>query len=248
MSDQPFKNLLLGDLPGHEQQMIRPFLTRSALLAGQVLVEQNQVLDEIIFVENGLVALMSDASASRLPVQVAMLGREGLAGYWALFGLDNAAPVSLVAQISGPAYRLPVADMRMLMKTCPSLRHSTMRAKEAMIRQIMQTAASNARDTIAERCVRWLLMAHDRVEGDELAITHAALSNLLGVRRSGITIVAAGLQEAGVLRVNRGRITILDRTGLERSAASAPRLVFGKRVLPAARPGDGAAQVARQFR
>jgi hypothetical protein len=88
--------------------------------------------------------------------------------------------------------------------------------------QTMQTAACNARNTLAERCVRWLLMAHDRIEGDDLPTTHEALSTMLGVRRSGITVVASGLQDAGLVRVSRGRITILDRAGLERQAVGMP--------------------------
>ena len=141
----------------------------------------------------------------RSPVQVAMVGQEGFVGCQALLGVDTGAFVSSITQIPGPALRLPVNDMRRLMPHCPALRLASMTATEALMRQIMQTAASNARNNLAERCMRWLLMAHDRIEGNELSITHEGLSNMLGVRRSGITLVVSGLQDAGVVRVNRGR-------------------------------------------
>ena len=77
----------------------------------------------------------------------------------------------------------------------------------------METAAYNARSTLAERCVRWLLMAHDRIEGDDLPVTHEALSAMLGVRRSGITVATAALQDEGLIRTSRGRIRVVDRSG-----------------------------------
>ncbi len=215
---QPFRNAVLAQLSEEDMQLVRPALTRLRLVPGQVLIEQGQITEHVFFMEDGIVSLVSEAITSRSPVQVAMIGQDGIVGCQALLGVDKGAFVSSVTQIPGPAFRLPIAEMQRLMEQCPALRQAGMNAIERLMHQIMQTAASNARNTLAERCVRWLLMAHDRVEGDELSITHETLSNMLGVRRSGITLVASGLQDAGVLRVNRGRITITDRAGLERLA------------------------------
>ncbi len=214
----PFRNALLAGLPEDELAQVRPVLTRLCLVPRQVLIDYRQVTEHVFFMEDGIVSLVAEAVQGRAAVQVAMIGREGMVGSQALLGRDNGAFVASVIQIPGPAHRLPIDELRRLARQCPVLAESCLAAAEALMRQTMETAACNARNTVAERLVRWLLMAHDRVEGDELGITHEALSNVLGVRRSGVTIVASSLQGMGLVRVNRGRITILDRAGLERQA------------------------------
>jgi CRP-like cAMP-binding protein len=222
MLHHPVRNRILQALPAHELLMLRPHLTRVRLVPQQVLVDYGQKTEHAFFVEEGIVSLVADSVKSRLSVQVAMIGPESFVGSQALLGIDTGAFVSAVTQIPGPALRIPVVELRRVAQECEQLHRLCMETVEALIRQTMQTAACNARNTLAERCIRWLLMAHDRVEGDDLPITHEALSSMLGVRRSGITVVASGLQDAGLVRVSRGRITILDRAGLERLASSLP--------------------------
>ncbi|MEJ1977690.1 MAG: Crp/Fnr family transcriptional regulator [Acetobacteraceae bacterium] len=188
------------------------------LVFGQVLIEAGAVTEHVFFPEEGVVSLVADVRNNRSGVQVAMIGREGLVGGLALLGPASASFASAVSQIPGPALRIRVTDLRRLLDQHPALRDACMLFVQSLARQAMQNAACNAQNTLAERCVRWLLMADDRVERSELPITHEALSRILGVRRAGVTVVAAGLQEAGLIRVSRGRITILDRPGLERLA------------------------------
>lgn len=241
---QPFRNAVLSSLPEGDLQLIRPLLTRLRLVPGQVLIEQGQVTEHVFFMEDGIVSLVAEATNTRTPVQVAMLGHEGLVGCQALLGADTGAFVSSVTLIPGPALRLPVQDLYRLVTHSAALRQAAMAATETLMRQVMQTAASNARNTLAERCIRWLLMAHDRIDGDELSITHELLSNMLGVRRSGITLVVSGLQEAGVVRVNRGRLTILDRQGLERLAGDTAWNVDMVPTASAALPGTNTEAMA----
>jgi CRP-like cAMP-binding protein len=219
---QPVRNEILASLPDGELRQLRPHLTRVRLVPGQVLTEHGQLTEHAFFIEEGIVSLVVDTATPRSSVQVAMIGKEGVVGGQALLGIDSGSFVSCVTQIPGHALRIPVVELRRLLEPSPELRALCMRAVEALMHQTMQTAASNARYTLAQRCIRWLLMAHERVEGDDLPITHEALSTMLGVRRSGITVVASGLQDAGFVRVSRGRITILDRPGLERQATGMP--------------------------
>jgi CRP-like cAMP-binding protein len=217
---QPMRNIILSGLPDNEIQTLRPYLRRVRLVPGQVLMEQGQIAEHVFFIEDGIVSLVLDPDVSRSHVQVAMIGREGLVGAQAILGADISNFTCAITQIPGPALRLSVSDLRSLLEDCPELRRLCMADLDALMRQTMQTAACNARGTLVGRCVRWLLMAHDRIEGDELPITHEALAGMLGVRRSGITLVASGLMDAGLISVRRGRITIQDRRGLERAAGS----------------------------
>ena len=215
----PLRNAILAKLPDDELGQVWPLLTRSCLVPRQVLIDYRQVTEHVFFMENGIVSLVAEALPGRAAVQVAMIGREGMVGSQALLGRDHGAFVACVTQIPGYAYRLPIGVLQCLIQSCPTLAESCLKAADTLLCQAMETAACNARNSIAERFVRWLLMADDRVDGPELCITHEALSNILGVRRSGITIVASSLQEAGLVRVSRGRITILNRAELERQAS-----------------------------
>lgn len=206
---------MLAALPAIELQELRPLLTPVRLVSGQVLIDAGQVIEHVYFIEDGLAAILAMSAELRPAVQVAMIGREGAVGCQALLDCNTRALVTCVTQIPGLAFRIRSTDLGHLLLRCPALSASCMAAIDRLIYQAMQAAASNACDTLTERCIRWLLMAHDRVDGDELLITQEALSSALGVRRSSITLVASTLQDAGLVRLNRGKITVVDRIGLE---------------------------------
>ena len=115
----------------------------------------------------------------------------------------------------GPALRISVANLLQSFDACPELRRCCLGFIQSLTRQIMSTAVSNARNTLVKRCVRWLLMTHDRIGEADLPITHEALSAMLGVRRSGVTIATRALHESGLIRTRRGWIRLVDREGLE---------------------------------
>ncbi len=208
-------NQLLATLTQRDWDIMRPHLTRVWLVAGQILIERGQITEHVFFIEEGLVSLIAELDGGGSGVQVAMIGREGLVGEFALLDESSASCASAIMQIAGPALRITVASLQDLMNQSLLLRRNCMRHVQSMARQVMQTAASNALDALLDRYVRWLLMAHDRAGCNELRVTHEALALMLGVRRSGITVATATLQDEGLIRTSRGRITILDRGGLE---------------------------------
>jgi len=120
-----------------------------------------------------------------------------------------------MVQMPGTAYRIPVVALLASLEQTPTLQRLMLQAFEASIAQLSQTAACNSRHTVPERLARWLLMAHDRVDGDELPLTQEFLAIMLAVRRPGVTIAIGELQAAGLVRHSRGRIIICDRLGLE---------------------------------
>ena len=207
-------NALLAGLPPGEFNTLRPLVTRMRLVPEQRLIESGQATEHVFFIEEGIASLTAESEDGSLGVQVAMIGREGMVGGLALLGGAESYACTMV-QVPGPALRITVANLLHCFEECPALREACLQYVQALTRQVMSNAVSNARNTLAERCVRWLLMAHDRMEEDDLPVTHEALSAMLGVRRSGVTVATAALQRAGLIRHRRGHIRVLDRPGLE---------------------------------
>ncbi len=135
-------------------------------------------------------------------------------------------------QIPGQAMRISATRLRLCLADCPALRQLSHRFIQSLTRQIMTIAACNARNTLTERCVTWLLMADERIGGGDLIVTHEALATMLGLRRSGVTMATAALQKAGLIRTSRGRIRVLDRAGLEAIAGGALRLGADGDIAP----------------
>ncbi|MCO8649610.1 helix-turn-helix domain-containing protein, partial [Burkholderia multivorans] len=121
-------------------------------------------------------------------------------------------------RIGGMAYRVPTCVMRTEFERSPATYRLLLNYCQATMAQISRSALCNRHHSVSEQLSRWLLLAHDRIEGDELAVTQQTIANMLGVRREGVTEAAGSLQEAGLIRQRRGRITVLDRGGLERHA------------------------------
>ena len=211
-------NHVLLQLPWTVLCAMRPFLTRVRLVVGQVLIEDGGAIEHVFFPEIGIVSLIAGTTNARPGVQVAMIGREGLVGALALLAPTAPSCENAVSQVAGAALRIRLTDLRSLCDQHAALREACMLFAHGLTLQAMQTAAFNAQRSLATRFVRWLLMTNERIDGAEIYMTHQAVSLILGVRRAGVTILADNLQQEGLIRVNRGRITILDRAGLERRA------------------------------
>jgi len=157
-------------------------------------------------------------------VETAAIGREGLVG--ATCGPLNGAAVSrAVTQTPGAAERIGADRFSQALEESEGLRAAVARHTEALLAQVQQTAACNALHRLDARLARWLLMLHDRSEGDSFALTHEGLSDMLGVRRATVSEVGAALEEKGLIRRSRGRIEVLDRPGLERAACECYRTI-----------------------
>jgi CRP-like cAMP-binding protein len=158
------------------------------------------------------------------PLQVAMIGNEGVVGASVISGMTS-MPTRAVVQISGEAKQIETEVFMDLLSRHPSLRESMTRYMVALLNHVAQEAACNQLHTLPQRCARWLLLASDGAGTGELRITHATLSGLLGVRRPSVTIAAGVLQKSGAIRYSRGRVVIVDRLGLEASACECYRII-----------------------
>jgi hypothetical protein len=167
-------------------------------------------------------------------VEVGLTGWEGFVGASVILNPDAVAVHRAFIQVSGSAYRTNAVALRAAIERSDSLRDRCMRYVEFLMVQTSQAAACNARHNLHERLARWLLMTRDRVDTDHLPVTQAFLSIMLGVRRAGVTSATSVLQTGGLIRQSRGRITILDRAGLEAAACDCYRIIEQSRdrMLP----------------
>ena len=213
-----FRNRLLQRLPAEELRRLRPHLARIRLAQGDVLQRAGDRVEQAFFVEEGYVSLVAEAADAEGRVEVGLIGRESVVGSSVLLAADPASSLQAVAQVPGTAYGIRADALHASLEHAPVLRRAMRQASETLVAQLAQVAACNSRHALAERLARWLLMAHDRVDGDELPLTQDLLATMLAVRRPGVTIAMGALEAAGVLRHSRGRIVICDRPGLEAAA------------------------------
>jgi len=166
-------------------------------------------------------------------IEVATVGNEGVLGLPAL-AIVNRSAHRVFTQIAGQALQADAGDLNRELGRLTTFRETITSYQQAFLFQVSKSVACNGLHVIVERCCRWLLMTHDRVNGDDLALTHEFLSYMLGVRRSGITEVLQSLQNQGLIRYGKGKITVLNRSGLEELACECYQCVQDEynRLLP----------------
>jgi CRP-like cAMP-binding protein len=206
----------LAALPPAILAKIKPKLTHVALTLRQPLYAPEAAIDHVFFPELGMISLVANL-ADGLQAEVGIIGQEGMLGVSLLAGVDTPFSESMV-QMAGAAYRMTANDFRIEIDANPAFRAILLRYNEALQAQVMQTAACNANHGLEQRLARWLLMAHDRADGDELRLTQEFLAMMLGVHRPSVTVTAGILQRAGLIRYAAGTVTVLDRASLEASA------------------------------
>ena len=199
---------------------LHPMLTRVHWVSGQVLHEAGERIEHVFFVEQGFASLVAHTDDGGYGVEVGLIGREGMVGYPVLLGPEAAFYNRAMVQTPGGALRMSASALRGNVDAMPVLRRMLFGALEVSMAQVAQTAACNSQHRLLHRLARWLLMAHDRMDGDELALTQDFLAYILGVRRSGVTIALGSLQAAAVVDQRRGYVIICDRLGLEAAACS----------------------------
>lgn len=210
------RNRLLAVLPAEDLARLRPALKPVELPLKQTLFAAGEPIQSAWFIESGAVSLLAPMKDGSL-VEVGVTGREGMIGVPLVLGADTSSTLALV-EMPGTALRLRAPELRVALEASPALRGLLLRYALALYGQVAWTAACNARHVIERRLARWLLVAHDQADGDELPLTHEVLSQMLGVRRQGVTVAAGILQKARLIRIGRGQITVLDRIGLEAAA------------------------------
>ena len=216
MTASVLDNGILSTLPTDEWQLVRPDLSAARLVVDQVLIEAGDVSEHVYFIEQGLVCLL--ASSGDRTAQVGMVGREGMVGSLTLL-CDLHSHDSAVVHVSGLAFRMPLGTLRQHLNRCPVLRGKCMGHAHALVGDIILGAVFSTYSTLEQRFARWLLMADMRVESAEVPVTQEVVAGLLCARRPGVSTVIAQLQGRGLIRAGRGRLTVLDRTGLAAVAA-----------------------------
>jgi CRP-like cAMP-binding protein len=212
------RNTLLTALSADDFASLRPHLESISLDLRSTLVEPNKPIEHIYFLEHGMASITNNSHDGK--IEIGIVGREGMVGLPIVLGVDR-SPYETFMQIAGRGLRIDAQRLETAIEDSPSLRRHFLRYVQAMSIQTSQTAFANANNNVESRLARWLLMCHDRMDGDELPITHEFLSMMLGVRRAGVTVAIHLLEGNGLIRARRGLITILDREKLEEMADEA---------------------------
>jgi len=228
-SDQ---NHLLAALPAEERERLIQHLELVRMPLGDVLYESGSELYHVYFPTTAIVSLlyvMLDGASA----EIAVVGNEGIIGV-ALFMGGETMPNRAVVQSAGHAYRLKGQLLKQEFNRSGELQHLLLRYTQALLTQMAQTAVCNRHHSLDQQLCRWLLLSLDRLPSNELVMTQELIANMLGVRREGVTEAAGNLQKAGLIAYRRGRITVLDRAGLEARACECYAVVKKEfdRLLP----------------
>ncbi|SFG34897.1 Crp/Fnr family transcriptional regulator [Methylobacterium gossipiicola] len=213
------KNTLLANLPPDLFARLAPHLSGVSLEQEQVIERPNAAIAQVCFPGPGLISVIARTpGGARL--ETGLIGPEGMTGVPLLYGLDSTPHESFV-QIPCRVLRIAATDFREAVESNHALHLYFLRYAHVFSIQVAQTALCNGRFTIEQRLARWLLMCHDRVDREDIALTHEFLSLMLGVRRAGVTTALRDLVTLGALVIHRGIIVIRDRRRLLEASAEA---------------------------
>lgn len=212
---QIFSRLIEG-LPSKQRKQLLNGCEPVDLVFGNVLHEANQPIRHVYFPLSGFVSLVATLDGHQ-PLEMGLIGNEGMLGATLALGIGQ-APMRAVVQGSGSALRISSQLFKQELLSSPALLRALKRYLYVVMTQLSQSAACTHFHEIEPRLARWLLMTHDRAHADHFHLTHEYLADMLGVRRSGVSIAAAAMQVRGLISYSRGEIQILDRAGLELAA------------------------------
>jgi CRP-like cAMP-binding protein len=218
LSPTPLDNRLIADLPRRERENLLPFAKRVPLAFGDTLCRAGEPHRRVYFPLGGFISLLVSVPGHP-PMEMGLIGREGALGAALALGVDQ-APLQAVVQGIGLALSFSVRPFQRLLRDSPGLQASLRRYLYVTQRQLAQAAACTRFHAVEPRLARWLLMSDDRAGGERIHLTHQYLADMLGVRRSAVTIAAGGLQDRGLIHYRRGEIRVLDRPGLEAASCA----------------------------
>ncbi len=208
------QNRLLAALPPESFDRLFPELRQVDMPLGKVIYEAGAALDHVYFPVPGCIISLLYVMADGSSAEIAVVGDEGMVGV-ALFMSDGTTPSRAIVQSAGQAYRLRGKTLLGEFERHSGLQILLLRYTQALMTQMAQTAVCNRHHSVDQQLCRWLLLSLDRLSTRELTMTQELIANMLGVRREGVTEAAGKLQSQGLIRYSRGRITVLDRPGLE---------------------------------
>ena len=232
LGPSPHQNHLLDALPASDFERIASHLELIPLNLGDVLYESGSRLRHVYFPTTSIISLlyvMEDGASA----EIAIVGNEGILGISLFMGGDT-TPSRAVVQSAGHGFRLKADLLKAEFGRFGPTMHLLLRYTQALITQMAQTAVCNRHHSVDQQLCRWLLLSLDRLGSNELSMTQELIANMLGVRREGVTEAAGKLQAAGLIRYGRGRITVLDRAGLEARCCECYQVVKTEfdRLLP----------------
>ncbi len=213
---EPIDNFLLRSLPQEEYQGLLGSMERVRVESEQMIYRQDEPIEHVYFPVTAMLSWIATTQAGER-VEVGVVGWEGMVGIPELLGYEI-SPYSVEVELPGEVLRIRAADFKKHFDRLTSIHGLLFRYTYTALVQLAQSSACGRFHPIESRLCRWLLMAHDRSEGDELQLTQEILAGMIGARRPTVSIVGGILQKAGLIRVNRGRVTILDRSGLEEAS------------------------------
>lgn len=211
-------NRLLASLSQADAERLIPQLRPIEFKVRHIFFKAHQPIKTIVFPESGFASVVATSKTGE-SLEVGVIGSEGLVGVPVILGQER-SPHESYAQIAGHGFQIESESLWAIMKQSWPLADVLLKFAYAFLVQVAHSALANGRFTIEERLARWLLMAHDRVDGDDIALTHEFLSMMLGVRRSGVTTALQSLERQQAVRAARGHILICDRPALERIAGA----------------------------
>ena len=228
----PEMNRLLAVLPAADRERLYPHLEPVSMALGDVVYESGSLQEYVYFPTTSIVSLLY-VMADGASAEIAVVGNDGMVGI-ALFMGGETTPSRAVVQSAGSAFRLSGHVLKREFTRGGALQHLLLRYTQALLTQMAQTAVCNRHHSIDQQLCRWLLLSHDRLSSNTLIMTQELIANMLGVRREGVTEAAGALQDAGLIRYSRGRITVVDRPGLERRSCECYDVVRREsdRLLP----------------
>jgi len=214
--EQAKMNYLLERLPDEELERITPAMSIVELELGSVLYESGERLDHAFFPTTAIVSLLY-IMESGSTAEIGVIGNDGIVGLSLLLGGETTTNRAVV-QSAGAALKINAKDLKAEFKRGGRFQELMLRYTQALMTQISQTAVCNRLHPIEQQLCRWLLLSHDRLHTDKLVMTHDLISNMLGVRREGITLAAQKLAARGFITNRRGTMTVINRNGLEHAA------------------------------
>ena len=215
-SSSPTRNRLLAALSKDDRDRLQPHLEPIDLELRKPLEQPNKRIDNVYFLDVGIASVVA-VQAKETNVEIGLIGREGMTGLAIVLG-NHRSPHATYIQAAGKGQRIAAAELRKALAASATLQILLMKFVQAFMVQTAHTAIANARAKLDQRLARWLLMAHDRLDGNALPLTHEFLALMLGVRRAGVTEALNALEGRRLIEAARGRIVVRDRKGIERSA------------------------------
>lgn len=217
------RNRLLRALPEDALEELRPYLERVPLKRRQVLQERNVPLTYAYFIEQGTASLLARGGDGET-LECGTIGRFDLVGLPLVLGTGR-TPHRCVVQVPGEALRIGASDLVKAISEIPALQRVLLCYVQATLVESAQLTVCNSSHTLRQRLARWLLVARDRLGGDEIPLTHQCASRALAVRRAGVTTALGEMEEAGLLRRGRGRLLIADRDRMEAQSCGCYRTI-----------------------